>query len=75
MKWSSGATVKSAGPRSKKTIAARRTLVFVDESNFYPLHAVLRIWAPVGQTSIVREHLMQNHLSAISGMTAYGNLY
>ena len=50
-------------------------MVFVDESGFYPLPAVLRTYAPVGQTPVIRHHLTRDHLSAISGITPRGKLY
>jgi transposase len=49
--------------------------VFVDESGFYLLPSVLRTWAPVGQTPIIRHKLSREHLSAISGITPDGELY
>jgi hypothetical protein len=65
----------SAGPRSKKALAEERTLVWVDEAGFYLLPAVLRTYAPVGQTPIIRHYLTNDHLSAISGITPDGSLY
>jgi transposase len=47
----------------------------VDESGFYLLPAVLRTYAPVGQTPIIRSRLTNDHLSAISGITPEGKLY
>lgn len=49
--------------------------MFVDESGFYLLPSVLRTWAPVGQTPIIRHKLGREHLSAISGITPDGELY
>ena len=59
----------------KKAIEEDRTLLFVDESGFYLLPAVLRTYAPVGQTPIIHEYLTRDHLSAISGITLEGKLY
>lgn len=59
----------------KKAIEERRTLVFVDESGFYLLPAVLRTYAPVGETPIIHSYLTRDHLSAISGITPEGKLY
>lgn len=59
----------------KKAIAEQRTLVWVDESGFYLLPAVVRTYAPVGQTPIIRSYLTREHLSAISGITPEGKLY
>ncbi len=49
--------------------------MFVDESGFYLLPAVLRTYAPVGQTPVIRHYLTRDHLSAISGITPRGKLY
>ena len=53
----------------KKAIGEQRTLVFVDESGFYLLPAVLRTYAPVGQTPVLHERVTRSHLAAISGIT------
>jgi transposase len=47
----------------------------VDESGFRPLPAVVRTWAPRGQTPILREWLTWDHLSVISAITPTGELY
>jgi transposase len=49
--------------------------VWVDEAGFYLLPAVLRTYAPTGQTPIIRHYLTNDHLSAISGITPDGKLY
>lgn len=49
--------------------------MFVDESGFYLLPAVVRTYAPVGKTPILREHLSRDHLSMISAITQEGKLY
>lgn len=49
--------------------------MFVDESGFYLLPAVVRTYAPVGETPILREHLSRDHLSAISAISEEGKLY
>ena len=36
---------------------------------------VLRSYAPVGKTPVIREYLTHDHLSAISGITPEGRLY
>lgn len=59
----------------KKAITEQRTLVWVDESGFYLLPAVVRTYAPMGQTPIIRSYLTREHLSAISGITPEGKLY
>ena len=52
-----------------------RTIVFCDQSGFYLLPAVVRTYAPVGQTPILHEHLSRDHLSAMSAITLEGKLY
>lgn len=47
----------------------------MDESGFRPLPAVVRTWAPRGQTPLLREWLTWDHLSAISAITPAGELY
>jgi transposase len=59
----------------KKAIAEGRTRLFVDESGFRPLPAVVRTWAPRGQTPLLREWLTWDHLAAISAITPSGELY
>jgi len=51
-----------------------RTIVFVDQSGFYQLPAVIRTYAPIGQTPVLREELSRDHLSAMSGITLEGKL-
>ena len=48
--------------------------MFVDQSGFYLLPTVVRTYAPVGQTPILREKLTRDHLSAMSGITLEGKL-
>ncbi len=52
----------------------RRTIMFVDQSGFYLLPAVVRTYAPIGQTPILREELSRDHLSVMSGITLEGKL-
>jgi len=63
-----------ASPR-KKGAAEGRTIVFVDEAGFYPLPAVVRTYAPVGQTPVLAEEVTRDHLSAISAVTPTGRLF
>ena len=49
--------------------------MFADQSGFYLLPLVLRTYAPVGQTPVVKEYLSHDHLSAMSGITPGGKLY
>jgi len=51
-----------------------RTIVWVDESGFYLLPAMVRTYAPRGQTPILRVRLTRDHLSVISGITCEGTL-
>jgi transposase len=53
----------------------QHTILFIDESGFYPLPSVVRTYAPVGQTPIVREWWTRDHLSAISAISPEGKLY
>lgn len=70
-----GVGAQSAGLSFKKARTEQRTLVFVDQSGFYLLPAVVRTYAPVGQTPILRHWLSRDHLSAMSGITPAGKLY
>jgi transposase len=63
-----------AGPQ-KGAQAAQQTILFVDESGFYPLPSVVRTYAPVGQTPILREWYTRDHLSAISAVSPQGTRY
>ena len=53
----------------------QQTLFFLDESGFYPLPSVVRTYAPVGQTPLLREWWTREHLSAISAISPEGKLY
>ena len=46
----------------------------MDESGFYLLPAVVRTYAPVGRTPILREQLSRDHLSVMSGISLEGKL-
>jgi transposase len=59
---------------SSKAREEGRTVVWVDESGFYPLPAVVRTWAPRGETPILQALLTRDHLSVISGLTPEGQL-
>jgi transposase len=52
-----------------------RTVVFVDESGFYLLPAVVKTYGPEGQTPIVDEWLTRDHLSIMGGLTTEGRVY
>jgi transposase len=55
--------------------AQQQSIFFIDESGFYPLPSVVRTYAPVGQTPILREWWTRDHLSAISALSPEGKLY
>jgi transposase len=59
----------------KGALKEGRTIVFCDQSGFYLLPTVVRTYAPMGQTPILREHLSRDHLSGMSGITLEGKLY
>jgi transposase len=53
----------------------RRTLVFVDEAGFYLLPSVVKTYAPVARTPVLRAKLTRDHLSVMGGMTPRGRVY
>jgi transposase len=55
--------------------AGQYKLLFVDESAFYLLPGVVKTWAPVGQTPVLRHKLTRDHLSVISAVSPEGDLY
>jgi hypothetical protein len=59
----------------KGALKEGRSIVFCDQSGFYLLPAVVRTYAPVGQTPVLKEHLSRDHLSAMSAITLEGKLY
>jgi transposase len=59
----------------KGALKEGRTIVFCDQSGFYLLPTVVRTYAPVGKTPILKENLTRDHLSAMSGITLEGKLY
>ena len=62
----------------EKALAEGRTILWADESGFYLLPSLLRTWAPVGRTPVIRRKLSREHLSAISAVSAVsmtGELY
>jgi transposase len=52
-----------------------RTVLWVDESGFYPLPSVVRTYAPKGETPILNSYLTRDHISAISAITLDGELF
>ena len=53
----------------------RRVLVFEDESGFYLLPGMVRTYAPMGQTPVIRQKVTRDHLSVMGGMTPEGKVY
>jgi len=58
----------------KEALSEGRTIVWVDESGFYLLPALVRSLAPRGQPPTLRFPLTRDHLSVISGITPSGRL-
>jgi hypothetical protein len=63
-----------AGPQQGAEVQ-QQTILFLDESGFYPLPSVVRTSAPVGHTPILQEWCTRDHLSAISALSPEGKLY
>ncbi len=59
----------------KKWVRERRTILFVDESNFYLLPAVVRTWAPIGKTPIIKWHANWNHLCVACAISLKGKVW
>ncbi len=53
----------------------RRTLVFTDESGFYPLPGVVRTYGPKGDTPVIKEWQTHDHLSVMGAVTEQAKLY
>ena len=49
----------------KRALKEDRTIVFCDQSGFYLLPMVVRTYAPVGKTPILKENLSRDHLSEL----------
>ena len=54
--------------------AQQQTICFIDESGVYPLPSVVRTYAPVGHTPILRDWWTRDHLSAIGAVSPEGKL-
>jgi hypothetical protein len=54
--------------------AQGQTILFIGESGFYPLPSVVRTYAPIGQTPMLKEWWTRDHLSAISAISPEGKL-
>jgi hypothetical protein len=50
---------KRSGLLSKGALKEGRTIVFCDQSGFYLLPTVVRSYAPVGKTPILKENLTE----------------
>lgn len=59
---------------SSKAKRLGQSIFFVDESGFYPLPAVVRTYAPQGQTPVLHEWLTRDHLSVIAAANEAGQL-
>jgi transposase len=66
---------RDLGRHQKGADAQRQTILFIDESGFYPLPSVVRTYAPTGHTPLLREWWTRDHLSAISALSPEGKLY
>lgn len=60
---------------SSKAKRLGQSIFFVDESGFYPLPAVVRTYAPRGQTPVLHEWCTRDHLSLIAAVSAEGRLH
>jgi transposase len=59
----------------KKAVDEHRTVVWIDESGFALLAAVVRTYAPRGHPPILHARLSWDHLSAIGALTLTGHWY
>jgi transposase len=59
----------------KRAVLERRLLVFVDESGFDLLPAILRTYAPIGETPVLKVLHTRDHLSMMSAITPQGWLF
>jgi len=59
----------------KRATLEHRILVFVDESGFYLLPALLRTYAPIGETPVLKVFQTHDHLSMMSAITPQGWLF
>lgn len=59
----------------KRASLERRLLVFIDESGFYLLPALLRTYAPRGETPILKVFQTRDHLAMMSAITPQGWLF
>jgi len=59
----------------QKARREHRDLVFVDESGFYLLPALVKTYAPRGETPILDEWQTRDHLSVMAGVTLTGQVF
>ena len=60
----------------KRALKEGRTIAFADHSGFYLLPMVVRTYAPVGKTPVLKENLTRDHLcSDERHLTLEGKLY
>jgi hypothetical protein len=59
----------------KRALKEGTTIVFANQWGFYVLAMVVRTYAPVGKTPILKENLTRDHLSAMSAISLDGKLY
>ena len=59
----------------KRASLERRLLVFIDESGFYLLPALLRTYAPRGETPVLKVFQSRDHLAMMSAITPQGWLF
>jgi transposase len=62
------------GEPEKRAERAGATIAFVDEAAFYLLPCVVRTWARVGQTPVLKTPTKYEHLSVASAITLDGRL-
>jgi transposase len=62
------------GEPKKGAAKASATIAFADEAGFYLLPSVVRTWAKVGETPVLKTPTKYDHLSAASAITTDGRL-
>ncbi|HTI15078.1 MAG TPA: transposase [Dictyobacter sp.] len=65
---------QNSGQREKKAAQEKRTIVFVDQSAFSLLPMLVRTYALVGQTPILKVELTRDHLSVMGAITTKGKI-
>jgi transposase len=67
--WSPQMPIRRAIQRDEEAIARWRNEVF------YLLPGLVKTYAPIGQTPVLREKVTRDHLSVMGGMTPRGKIY